>query len=88
MRTMNHSTTKNACARALIAALALFALLLLGAAARAESDGMLRIRLTRLGAPDEIEMRADCDYTLASDPSVRVPAGATMPRMHRQLMVP
>ncbi len=78
MRTMNHSTTKNACARALIAALALFALFLLGARARAESDGMLRILLTRLGAPDEIEMLADCDYTLASDPSVRVPAGATM----------
>lgn len=78
MRTMNHSTTKNACARAMIAALALFALLLIGARARAESDGTLRVKLTRLGAPDEISMCADCDYALASEPSIRVPAGAEM----------
>ncbi|MBR1560659.1 MAG: SpoIID/LytB domain-containing protein, partial [Clostridia bacterium] len=45
--------------------------------ARAESDGMLRVKLTRLGAPKTIVLTADCDYTLASDPTVRVPAGET-----------
>ena len=46
-------------------------------AAKAESDGMLRVKLTRLGAPKSIVLTADCDYTLASDPTVRVPAGET-----------
>ncbi len=66
----------NACARAWIAALAL--LLCLGAfsgGALAEADGMVRVKLARLGSPQRIEMVADCDYYLADDPSVRLPAG-------------
>ena len=64
-------------AKALWAALALLACLLL-ASARAETDGMVRVKLTRLGSPSALELRADCDYRLASDPSVRVPAGTDM----------
>lgn len=60
-------------ARAIIAALALFACLFC-ARARAEADGMLRIKLARLGSPSAIEMRADCDYYLADDPALRIPA--------------
>ena len=68
---------RNACARALIAALAL--LLCLGlCGARAESDGMLRVKLARLGSPSTIELTADCDYVLVTDPSVRIPAGSKL----------
>ncbi|MBR1822280.1 MAG: SpoIID/LytB domain-containing protein, partial [Clostridia bacterium] len=76
---MNHRSTTNACARILIAALALFACLwALMLPARAEADGMLRVKLARLGSPSAIEMRADCDYYLAADPTVRVLAGTEM----------
>ena len=60
---------------AMIAALALVFVVLGAPGARAEADGMVRVRLTRLGAPTAIVMTADCDYYLASDPSVRVKAG-------------
>lgn len=64
--------------RALMLALALVFVQLMGLfQASAESDGMLRVKLTRLGAPTSIQLTADCDYYLASDPSVRVPAGET-----------
>lgn len=76
MRTATQRKTVNACARALCAALALFALLF--AAARAETSGMLRVRLARLGSPSALTMRADCDYTLDADPAVRIPAGTEM----------
>ena len=36
---------------------------------------MVRVKLARLGSPQTIEMVADCDYYLAADPSVRIPAG-------------
>ncbi len=46
--------------------------------AMAESDGMIRVRLTRLGAPTEITLAVDCDYYLAADPTVRVGSGDTV----------
>jgi len=61
---------------ALMAALALVFVGLMGATpAIAETDGMLRVKLTRLGAPTEVAFTADCDYYLASDPTVRIAAG-------------
>ena len=63
--------------RALLA-MAMAALLALAFAACAEEDGMLRVLLTRLGAPSEIEMRADCDYVLQGDDALRIPAGTTI----------
>ena len=47
-------------------------------AARAEIDGMVRVRLTRLGSPSAIEMKADCDYRLSTDESARIPAGTVI----------
>ena len=73
MRTANLRKALNACARLMCATLALFALLL--NCAHGESSGMLRVRLARLGSPASLTMRADCDYTLAADPAVRIPAG-------------
>ena len=61
--------------RALIFALALVFVGLFGLGARAETSGMLRVKLTRLGAPKALTLMADCDYYLASDPEVRIPAG-------------
>ncbi|MBR0368360.1 MAG: SpoIID/LytB domain-containing protein [Clostridia bacterium] len=46
--------------------------------AMAESDGMIRVRLTRLGAPASITLAVDCDYYLAADPTVRVESGDTV----------
>ncbi len=46
--------------------------------AMAEADGMIRVRLTRLGAPAEITLAVDCDYYLAADPTVRVESGDTV----------
>ena len=66
-----------ACVRALLVALTLLAFLC-AASARAESDGMLRVKLARLGSPSAIQMKADCDYYLAADPSVRIPADTEM----------
>lgn len=64
--------------RALMLALALvfvqFCAILPGSA---ESDGMVRVMLTRLGAPDRLVWTADCDYYLASDPAVRISGGST-----------
>lgn len=77
MQAMHRKSMLNACARMGIAALALLACLWLRGA-RAESDGMLRVKLARLGSPSEITMRADCDYTLAADPAVTIPAGTDM----------
>lgn len=68
---------RNACARMIVVALAL--LLYLGAVhARAEADGMLRVKLARLGSPSVIEMTADCDYTLTGDRALRIPAGTKL----------
>ena len=77
MRTMLRRKWLNACARIGIAVLALLSCL--GpCAARAESDGMLRVKLARLGSPSAIEMHADCDYLLVADPAMRIPAGTVM----------
>lgn len=46
--------------------------------ARAESDGMIRVRLTRLGAPAAITLTVDCEYYLAADPTVRIESGETV----------
>jgi len=73
MRKATQRKAAHACARALCAALALFALLF--ATARAEYDGMLRVKLARLGSPGALTMRANCDYTLAADPALRIPSG-------------
>lgn len=45
--------------------------------ALAESDGMIRVRLTRLGAPESITLAVDCEYYLAADPTVRIASGET-----------
>ena len=75
MRSRIHGRAAYACARALCAVLALF-VCLPGPVARAVgSDGTLRVMLARLGAPSEITLRADCDYYLAEDPSMRIPSG-------------
>ncbi len=75
MRTMDYRRAANACVRAMIAALALFALLSVLFSARAQADGLLRVKLSRLGAPSEIALRADCDYALSGE-SLRIPAGS------------
>lgn len=46
--------------------------------ALAESDGMIRVRLTRLGAPTSITLTVDCEYYLAADPTVRIESGDTV----------
>ena len=79
MRTTKFRCMSNACARILIAALALLSCFgSFTTAALAESDGMVRVKLARLGSPQTIEMMADCDYYLAADPDLRVPAGTTV----------
>ena len=76
MRTTSYKGMRDACARIWIAALALFALLLVPA--RAEIDGMLCVKLARLGSPQAITMVADCAYGLSGDPDVRFPVGAEL----------
>ena len=77
MRMTIQRSLSNACARVLMVALALLSCLgFLGA--RAESDGMLRVKLARLGSPSFIELTADCDYHLAADPELRIPAGTRL----------
>ena len=77
MRMTIQRSLSNACARALAVALALLSCLgFIGA--RAESDGMLRVKLARLGSPSTIELTADCEYHLASDPELRIPAGSRL----------
>ena len=63
--------------RAGMIALALVCVCLFGILppARAESDGMIRVKLTRLGAPEAITLSVDCDYYLASAPDVRLSSG-------------
>ena len=78
MQGTRYQRMANACARALIAALALLSCLGIAQTALAEADGMLRVKLARLGSPQSIRMVADCDYYLASDPTVRVAAGTEM----------
>ena len=60
-----------------VIALALVCVFALGLCrpALAETDGMVRVKLTRLGAPGEVSVLLDCDYYLASDPSVRLSSG-------------
>ena len=77
MRMTIQRSLSNACARALAVTLALLSCLgFIGA--RAESDGMLRVKLARLGSPSTIELTADCEYHLASDPELRIPAGSRL----------
>ena len=66
--------------RAGLIALALVCVCLLWpvAPALAESDGMIRVKLTRLGAPGAVTMTVDCDYCLAADPAVRIASGETV----------
>ena len=65
--------------RALFVALALvFVFISAFIPARAESDGMIRVRLTRLGAPESLTLAVDCEYYLAADPTVRVESGETV----------
>ncbi|MGN0185595.1 MAG: SpoIID/LytB domain-containing protein [Aristaeellaceae bacterium] len=64
--------------RALSALLALV-LLLAGAElapVRAESGGLLRVKLTRLGTPSELIFTADCDYVCSGEFSLNIPAGS------------
>lgn len=46
-------------------------------AARAESDGMLRVLLTRLGTPSSLTLRTVGAYYLSSDPEIRLSDGDT-----------
>lgn len=79
MPRLNRNGAATVRARVLFAALALLvSLTALFPAAFADIDGMLRVKLTRLGSPSVIEMQADCDYCLASDPATRIPAGTTL----------
>ena len=79
MRTRDNENTRTLRAGALFAALALCAILLLICPwALAESDGMIRVKLTRLGTPSSLEMSADCDYILSTEPRTRIPAGSVM----------
>ena len=79
MKILELKDIRRVCHRAMAWMLALL-LLSCGfeATARAEADGMLRVKLTRLGAPSMLVMRADCDYCLSSDPTARVPANTPM----------
>ena len=43
--------------------------------ALAESDGMIRVKLTRLGAPSSIAFETTCDYYVYGHPEMRVSAG-------------
>lgn len=47
-------------------------------AAKAASNGMVRVKLTRLGTPTSVTLKTTCDYYLASNPSVRIPSGSTL----------
>ncbi|MBQ6374939.1 MAG: SpoIID/LytB domain-containing protein [Clostridia bacterium] len=69
---------KRGCAALTALALVFVCLFSGGVPAYAASDGMVRVRLTRLGAPDAVTLTADCDYVLASDATVRIPAGEKM----------
>ena len=70
--------TRRVCAVVLALTLVFISFFVFPSPARAETDGMVRVRLTRLGAPDAVTLKADCDYYLASDPTVRIRAGERM----------
>ena len=78
MRIRKREGTTYVCARLLTAALALLLLFPFAPAARAEMDGMIRVKLSRLGAPGSVTLTADCDYCLASNASARIPAGTVV----------
>jgi len=44
--------------------------------ALAESDGMIRVKITRLGSPTSITFTTGCDYFVDGDRSVRIPSGS------------
>ncbi|MBQ4090035.1 MAG: SpoIID/LytB domain-containing protein [Clostridia bacterium] len=46
--------------------------------ALAESDGMVRVKLTRLGTPKTISFTAGCDYYVNGDINVKIAAGSTV----------
>lgn len=46
--------------------------------AQASSDGMMRVKLSRLGSPSSITFRTTCDYYFASHPDVRIAAGSVV----------
>lgn len=46
--------------------------------ALAESDGMIRVKLTRLGTPSSIAFETTCDYYVYGHPEMRVSAGRTV----------
>ena len=62
--------------RVLIVLIALIAILLCMSAAFADSDGMVRVKLTRLGSPSKLVFTADCDYYINNDASLKIPSGA------------
>ena len=66
--------------RALCALLALVLLISCAelAPVRAESGGLVRVKLTRLGTPSELIFTADCDYLCAGDLSLNIPAGSSV----------
>ncbi|MDO5322582.1 MAG: SpoIID/LytB domain-containing protein [Clostridia bacterium] len=71
---------RSAIRRALCALLAMV-LLLAGAElapVRAESGGLVRVKLTRLGTPLELVLTADCDYVCSGEFSLNIPAGSTV----------
>lgn len=47
-------------------------------AALAESDGMVRVKLTRLGTPRTMSFTAGCDYYVNGDKNVKIAAGSTV----------
>ena len=77
MGTANRMDLRRVCA--MMIALALVFVCSFGfVPAKAESDGMIRVRLTRLGAPTSVTLAVDCEYYLASDPTVRIESGDTV----------
>ncbi len=44
--------------------------------ALAESDGMVRVKLTRLGSPTSITFTAGCDYYIDADSTTKIPGGS------------
>ena len=80
MQKRRGSALGGAIRRALSALLAMV-LLLAGAElspGRAESGGLVRVKLTRLGTPSELRFVADCDYLCAGAFSLNLPAGSAV----------
>ncbi|MBR7188736.1 MAG: hypothetical protein IKD53_09300, partial [Clostridia bacterium] len=70
--------TRRVCAVVLALTLVFISFFVFPSPARAETDGMIRVRLTRLGAPAAITLMVDCEYYLAADPTVRIDSGETV----------